>query len=254
MTDQTQTPATPAATTPAEVVVVALDPTPATPATPVVVPTLEAEQAGKVFTYEKTGDSGLDYALGFVGRLGFGPDHPAVAAATKGDFGILKAELAAIGDKAPGHAEVVAIAEAAFARTTEKRTEATKAISSYAVKAAESPERWATVQKWASVNADATEKAEINAALSAGGVQAKAAVDYLIKCYSKSQEGVKSPKAATKPDASPSPTQTSGPLTASEYSAEVQKLMRASGMRDIGGKPEYLALQSRRLAGKKLGK
>jgi len=121
------------------------------------------------------------------------------------------------------------------------------------VQAAESPERWAEVQKWASVNADPAEKAQINASLKAGGINAKATIDWLIKCYNKSADGVKSPKAAAKPDASGAPA-SSGALTAAEYSAEVQKLLRANAGRDIGDKPEYAALQSRRLAGKKLGK
>lgn len=262
MTDITApaAPATPAAgtppATPAAPVVVALDTgtPPTTPATPPADPApLVADQAGKSYTYEKTGDAGLDYALGYVGRLGFGPDHDAVAAATKGDFSLLRAELATLGDKAPGYAEVVAIAETAYKKTTEANTVAAKAVSDYAVKAAESPERWAEVQKWASANADPAEKAQINAALKAGGIQAKSTIDWLVKCYDKSANAVKSPKSAAKADAAGSPP-SSGALTSSEYSAEVQKLMRANAGRDIGDKPEYAALQARRLAGKKLGK
>jgi hypothetical protein len=235
-------------------VVVTLDTTPA--ATPAAVDpaALEAEQAGKVYTYEKTGDTGLDYALNYVGRLGFGPEHPAVAAATAGNFGILKAELAALGTKAPGYAEVVALAEEAFAKGNAKKADAAKAVSAYAVQAAETPERWSEIQKWASANADPAEKAEINAAFAAGGLRARTAVDYLVKCYDKSTGAVKSPKAAARADAAPQSAPVAGPLSATEYSAEVQKLMRERKGKDIGDSPAYKALQARRIQGQKLGK
>ena len=260
MTDITS-PATPAETpagTPTATgtppVVVALDTTPATQ-TPAIDPAaITADQAGKVYTYEKTGDTSLDYALAYVGRLGFGPEHPAVSAATSGNFGILKAELAALGTKAPGYSEVVAMAEEAFAKGNAKKAEAAKAVGAYAVQAAESPERWSDIQKWASANADPSEKAELNAAFAAGGLRARTAVDYLVKCYDKSSGAVKSPKAAARADAAPQGAPTAGPLTASEYSSEVQKLMRERRGKDIGDTPAYKALQARRLQGQKLGK
>jgi hypothetical protein len=256
MTNTTNTPASVDNVTPPVVapVVVALDTT-NTPAVPVIVDpaTIVADQQGKVFTYDKTGDTGLDYALNFVGRLGFGPEHPAMVDATKGNFGVLKAELAALGDKAPGHAEVLALAEEAFSKSNAKKVEAAKAVSAYAVTAAESPERWAEIQKWASVAADPAEKAELNAAFAAGGLRARTAIDYLVKCFDKNSGTVKSPKAAVQANATTS-APTNAPLTAAEYSAEVQKLMRSRNGKDIGGTPAYVALQARRIQGQKLGK
>ena len=49
------------------------------------------------FAYDATGDAGLDYALNFVGKLGYGDTHPAIMAAQKGDFSLIRAELATKG-------------------------------------------------------------------------------------------------------------------------------------------------------------
>ena len=39
----------------------------------------------------------MDYALNFVGKLGFGDTHPAIQAAANGDFALLRVELATKG-------------------------------------------------------------------------------------------------------------------------------------------------------------
>lgn len=214
----------------------------------------ESVKIGTVFEYEKTGDAGLDYALNFVGKLGFGHDSPAVEAAMSGDFGLLKAELAALGAKASGYTEVVALAEAAFARSKEKASANEKALGEAAVKAAGSAERWGEVRAWAAGAADPTEKAQINAALAAGGVQARAAMEYLVRCYEKSTGGVKDPKAVATKSASGKPGESQGPLTAREYSTAVQDLARSLKGRDVEGTPQYRELQQRRLASQRQGR
>lgn len=212
------------------------------------------EEGTVAVTYDPTGDVGLDYALGFVGRLGFGPQHPAMAAAMTGNMSLLRAELAQLGDKALGANEVVGLAEEAYKRLAAQQAESDKALSTYAVTAAGGQESWAQVQAWASGAADPSEKAAINAQLAAGGVQAKMAVDYLVKCYAKSSGATKEPGKVASSNASPGGVSTgNSPLTASRYSAAVQALTRASGGRDPAGSPAYAALQSRRLAGRKQG-
>lgn len=250
-------PAAPATTVaaPAAPVTVALGDAPAAPAAPVETnDTPDSTQVGNAYEYEKTGDPGLDYALTFVGKLGFGHDNPAVAAAMAGDFGLLRAELAALGPKAQGYGDVVALAEQAYSRSVEKAAAAEKALGETAVKVAGSPERWGEVQRWASANAEPSEKTAINAALSAGGVQAKMAMEYLVRCYDKSTGSSRDPKPAVQSGASSKPGSANAPLTAGEYSKAVQELARTSKGRDIDSLPEYKALQQRRLASQRQGR
>ena len=147
-------PATPAATTPAAppapVTPVAMEVPPA----PAPVPDLDTSVQ---FEYDPTGDAGLDYALGYIGRLGYGTDHPAVAACRNGNFGLLKAELAGLGPKAPGYAEVVALAEQAYANNLKSVGEKEAKLGEYCVSAAGSQENWRAVQSWASAKADPAE-------------------------------------------------------------------------------------------------
>lgn len=205
------------------------------------------------FVYDPTGDAGLDYALGYVGKLGYGADHPAIVAAMGGEFTLLEAELAQRGDKALGYKEVIGLAKAAHERVASERRAKDAAIGQYAVAAAGSQERWAQVQAWASASATPTEKAEVNAALAAGGVQAKATLDYLVRMFEKSSGGTRDPAKAVSAAAGNSAGASSGPLTAEQYRAEVTALAVASAGRDPTGTPQYAALQARRVAAMRRG-
>jgi hypothetical protein len=228
--------------------------TPAAPAPPEANDAPESKQVGTAYEYEKTGDSGLDYALSFVGKLGFGHDNPAVVAAMTGDFGLLRAELAALGPKAAGYGDVVALAEQAYKRSADKAGANEKALGETAIAVAGSSERWGEVQRWASANAEPQEKTAINAALSAGGLQAKLAMEYLVQCYDKSTGSSRDPKAAVQKGAAAKPGSGAKPLTAGEYSKAVQELSRSLKGRDVEGHPEYRALQQRRLASQRAGR
>ena len=70
------------------------------------------------FQYEPTGDAGLDYALDFIGKLGYSDAHPAVRAAITGDFSLIRAELSTRGVQ--GADAVVKLAEDAHARFAAK--------------------------------------------------------------------------------------------------------------------------------------
>lgn len=224
----------PAGTPPAE--------TPAAPAGPVVV------------EYSPTGDAGLDMALDFVGKLGFAPTDPAMKAAEKGDFGLMKAKLAALGPKAQGYEAFIALAEKAHTETASKAsTKLAKDVENIhgAVGGADA---WKAISKWAGENATTEEKADVNAALKNGGVGAKAMALWLAEKYSKAKGTTVTPKAAVKesaPAASPAAA-SSGALTAAQYSIECQKARQSLGYKFDGSK-QYADLQARRNLGKKQG-
>lgn len=209
--------------------------------------------AGAPITYEKTGDVGLDYALNFVGGLGFGPEHPAMVAAMSGDFTLIQAQLATLGPKAAGYQDVLALAENAYQNTVKAQQANEAALGQMAHQAAGGAERWAQVQAWASSNADPQEKQTINAALAAGGAQAKMAINYLVQCYNKSAGSVQDPASVVAPNAGKASGTGAGPMTAKAYAAAVQELSRAAGGRDIADTPAYKALQHQRLIAKRAG-
>lgn len=222
-------------------------------AAPAAEPTEPAAEELVPVTYEKTGDVGLDYALNFVGGLGFGPEHAAVQAAMSGDFTLIQAQLATMGAKAAGYQDVIALAEQAYKNTVAKQAANEAELGKMAHTAAGGPERWAQVQAWASTNADPQEKQAINAALAAGGAQAKMALTYLVQCYNKSAGSVQEPASVVAPNASRAAGSGNAPLTAKAYAEAVQELSRAAGGRDIADNPAYKALQSQRLIAKRAG-
>jgi hypothetical protein len=219
-------------------------------ATPAVVPPTPPVKEEPIDTspveYEKTGDPGLDMALEFVGKAGIGESHPAMKAAREGDFSILKAELAA--KNIPGWEQYVALGEAAYAR--EKAEVAKKAAETRdaVVKAAGGEETWKAVRTWAAANATDAEKTEINAMLNQGGVQAAAAVKYLLGAYERANNvEVTPPDARSDKAGRDSGRSDTKPLSARDYAAEVQRLNVKLGGR-LEGSPEYEALQRRRAA------
>lgn len=236
--------------------------TPANPAAdpaPAAAPAAPAEPAPEVIgadpapaaadsgvSYQPTGDAGLDIALGFIGKLGLGPDHDAVLAAADGNFDKLEATLAAMGDKATGYEPYVKLAKDAYERN-DANTKATQTkITAAVTEAAGGADQWATVKKWAGENANADEKAEINAMLAAGPVQARAAALMLTNLYKQAGGTVVTPASVTDNNAG-NGTANSGALTAAEYASEVRALRSKLGSR-MEGSPEYHALRQRRLA------
>lgn len=246
----TSTPApTPAPTAPAAApstpapVATSLAPTPA-PA-PAPAPTPEAPAFGKAVTYEKTGDANLDLALAFAGKHGLGPEHPAMVAASKGDFGPLKAAFA---EKAVAGWEAhVALAEKGFEERTRTDAERTLAVQHICVTAAGGEKEWGDVLAWASENAEPDEKKQVNAALAAGGVVAEAVAAFLVSGYRSASGTSYSPReSAVKQDTGRAPTASVGPLSAQDYAAAVADLRRTKGV-NFDQTPEYRQLQQRRL-------
>lgn len=242
--EQAPAPVTPAASTAPAAAAAPLqigEPAPATPADPA---TLEAES--EAVEYAPTGDVGLDLALDFIGRQGFGPENAGVKAAINGDFSILKAQLAGAGEKARGWEQYIALAEKAF-ETSSKASQERQAKDQAAIYGAVGGEQsWAEIAKWAGTNADPAEKAEINAALSAGGRQAVAMATYLASLYERAAGTTREPGSAVNPNAGRS-SAASGALSPREYADAVAALYRKVGGR-IDDSPEYARLQARRAA------
>lgn len=215
--------------------------------TPAGTPPAKAGGEGKVVVeYTPTGDASLDMALQFIGEQGLGPDHPAVAAAQNGDFGMLKAHFARTDVK--GWEQFIALGEQAFnnrrAREEAKAAETRSVIEN----AVGGKEAWSAVQAWAKENAEPHEREAVNQAFAAGGMQAKAMAVYLKELYDNAI-GNREPRSnGYDPDRTGNAGTGGGyALTPREYTAEVEKLYRRFGDR-VTETPEYRALQSRRMA------
>lgn len=227
------TPAVPAAA-PAQDPPVSFDP-PAVPAAPT--PPQEA-----TVVYEKTGDAGLDVALRYVGERGFGPDHPAIQAATKGDFSALETALAGLGDKAKGFKEYVDLAKDSYGRRQAAAKTQGEAAAKVIYDAVGGKEQWSAIHAWVGENADADEKAQINAAFKAGGVAAAATAQHLAQLFAK--HGKTAPKAAVKADAAATTAPAAGPLNPREYGRAVAALNAKLGSK-MEASPEYAQLRAR---------
>lgn len=219
---------------------------PATP-TPPVAPAGEADVE---FEYAPTGQPGLDIALDFVGKQGLGPQSPAVIAAQNGDFSVLEAALKAKGESAKGYEKFVALAKDAYAAGKAKRETAEAEAIKVVHEAAGGEANWKAIQAWAAANADPAERVQINAALAAGGLTAKFAVQGLAALYAKAPK-TQPPAPAVKPGTGSTPAAT-GHITSREYSAEVQKLRNTLGTK-LESSAEYKSLVSRRQASRAAG-
>lgn len=231
-------PASPAAAPAQDPPVTFEAPTPAAPTPP----------QDNVVVYEKTGDPGLDVALRYVGQRGFGPEHPAVQAATKGDFTQLETALKALGAKADGYAEYVGLAKDAYGRRQAAAQQKAEAASKVIYDAVGGKEKWAAIHAWVAENADQSEKDSINAAFKAGGIAAKTVAAQLASMFA--IHGKTAPKAAVKAEASAAPPAGAAPLTLADYSKAVKTLHAQLGSRMEGSK-EYADLKARRAAARR---
>lgn len=203
------------------------------------------DEATGVVTYEPTGDAGLDLALGFLGRLGFDLDHPAMQAADGGDFSLLKAELALLGDKAQGWEQVIAVGEKAFNSQKEAYAARAEADRKAIYEAAGGEQQWTAVKEWAASNVDATQKEQINAALGQGGLVAEAMAAYLASQYSQATNVNRQGRSAVKEDAGKASVSTDA-LSPRQYTDAVKELRAKLGPA-FEASPEYAQLRDRRM-------
>ena len=202
------------------------------------------------FAYDATGDAGLDYALNFVGKLGYGDTHPAIQAAQKGDFSLIRAELATKG--VAGSDAVLALAEQAYTRFAAEDAKKATELSGFAAQAAGSAENWAVVRAWAAAEAPPQEKAQVNAAISQGGLVAQGVISQLVSLYQQKHTLPKDAASVAKPGAVGGAAPTAGPMTAQAYAQAVEQLRQKYG-NNTDSTPEYAALQSQRLAARRAG-
>ena len=202
------------------------------------------------FAYDPTGDAGLDYALNFVGKLGYSDTHPAVLAAQKGDFSLIRAELATKG--VAGSDAVLALAEQAYTRFAAEDAKKSEELAGFAAQAAGSAENWAVVRAWAAQEATPQEKAQVNAALSQGGLVAQGVISQLVNLYQQKHTLPKDAAAVAKPGEAGTAAPSNEPMTATAYAQAVEALRQKLGNR-TDGSPEYATLQSQRLAARHAG-
>jgi hypothetical protein len=183
--------------------------------------------------------------LGFIGKLGFDGNHPAVKAAEAGDFGLLKAQLAQLGDKATGWEQAIALGELALARFQEQAQAKAKELNEQIIKIVGDEATWNKVKEWAGTNAEPAEKAEVNAALQQGGIVARATVAYLLQNYQRATGVTEPPKDAAPGAGNGAPS--NGALSPRQYTEAVGALRAKLGGR-MEGSAEYQQLQARRLA------
>ena len=203
------------------------------------------------FDYAPTGDASLDYFLNFVGKLGYGDTHPAMLAASDGDFSLLKVELATKDVK--GADAVVALAEQAHSKHAVLAAAAAEALNTYAHGLVGGADQWGTVLAWASANADPDEKADLNEALAKGGASARRAIKYIVDGYSATNTINKEPASPTKANAGTSAGPAAGPLTAKAYADAVRELQQKARGQDLSDNPEYHRLQAQRLQARRAG-
>lgn len=220
----------------------------ATPSVPEA-PTGTADEAGVVI-YDTTGDPGMDMALGFVGKLGLLPEHPAMVKAAEGDFTFIKAHLASLGEKAAGWEQHIALAEQAWDRNTKAAQALNNSITSTVHKTAGGEANWTAISGWAKANADPKERETINKMLAAGPVEARAATLMLRQMYEAAggtTVNPANPLTGDTPSADGSGSSLA-PLSPKEYGAAVLELNRRKPGAADRGDPEYKQLQQRALA------
>jgi hypothetical protein len=217
---------------------------PANPAaTDPVIPEPKGDEVVPV-VYNTTGDPGLDMVLKFVGDLGYSPENPAMAAAMQGDFALLEAELAAKGVK--GHEAYIKLGQKAFTDTRSKTEARQKADREAVENEVGGAENWKAIQGWASANADDTERAELGAALKAGGLQARMAASWLKTNYDRANGVSDEGPGRTVATAKGAPDNT-GALSPREYGVAVAKA-RVGFKGDFENSAVYKQLQARRMA------
>lgn len=161
--------------------------------------TLPSAKQGDAFVYEPTGNDMLDYALSFVGNLGFGGDHPAIKAAGKGNWSLLEVELARLGPKAVGYDKIVSLAQKAIADEVAANDKAAADTRALAIKTfGGTEEQFDGMMTWITAQANegkitAEERADLNRMLSRGGFQAQLAVQSIAAVYAKAGGNVVNP-------------------------------------------------------------
>lgn len=217
--------------------------TPAAPDQPQVEAVGSETGADGMVVYDATGDAGLDFSLAFIGSLGIEGTDPAMVAAANGDFSFIEAKLAALGDKAKGWEQHIALGKQAYGRQLEV-FKAEQAKTNTAVHAAVGgEEQWKTIVTWAGTAATKEEKDALNAMFDAGPIQAQMAARALAAAYAEAKGTTLKPANPAQAASGVAPAQPQAMTTASYYK-EVDALYRTMGNR-MDGSPEYAAIKQK---------
>lgn len=204
------------------------------------------------FTYDPTGDASLDIALNYIGKLGYSPNHPAMLAAQKGDFNLIKAELAVKG--VAGASEMLAVAQEGYQRVAGAQKAKDAETRNYGEQLCQGKENFNAALEWGRKTLSDADKAWFNSSVSQGGIAAQAAIDKLAQSYLAANKFTKHPaNAAPGAAAAAGGFADNGPIDSATYRAEIQKLRVAAGNRGYEGSDQYKALQARRTAGMRAG-
>lgn len=238
----TEAPATP--DVPAVPAVPAPAPAPAPVPPSTTVAPAPAPQAPTPPPQESTGDPGLDYALGFINKAGIEEEHPAMQAAFKGDFGLLKALLAEKGTA--GWEQAVALGEKAFESFKQKAEADAKVIGESVTQVAtQLGVDWEEAMGWARDNAAPEEATALNELLQSPATAKMAALwithNYAAKANVDQPPSKQAVPAAAVPQA---PNGPASPIDRVTFAAEAGKLHKQFGDA-YAQRPEYAALARR---------
>ncbi len=189
-------------------------------------------------------DPGLTYTLGFLAKNGFTSETPSVAAALKGDFSLLKAELAQKG--AAGWEQAIGLAEQSYDRhVKELDAQATKVGEIVTAFAESQGVDWEQAVQHVANTANDDEKSAINELLG-NPATAHIAAAYITGAYINGSDTEVQPQAkATSQGGQQSREPAGGPLSRAEYTKEMAKLRDALG-EDYLNSPQAQALYRRR--------
>lgn len=197
-------------------------------------------------TFEKTGDIGLDLALEYFGKLGIGPDSAEFDQASQGNFQYLEAKLAAMGDKAKGWEQYVALGKEAHTRAEAKSKEEFAKLEKTVHEAVGGEDTWKALKQFATTTMKPEQLTELKAALNTGGLVAVATAQYLHRAALASQGTTVPGAAAVIADANPSAQLANlQPLTREAWRAEYKAGVAKHGINGFAKTPEYAALQQR---------
>lgn len=196
-----------------------------------------------VVVYDPTGDAGLDFSLAFIGSLGIPGTDPAMVAAANGDFTMLEAKLAVMGDKAKGWEQHIALGKQAFGRQLDVfKAEQQKTLSAvHAVAGGE--DQWKALVAWAGTQVSPEEKAALDAMFDAGPTSAAMAARMLVQAHADAKGTTVKPANPAQAASGVAPAAPVA-LTAANYHKEVDALYRQMGNR-MDGSPEYAAIRTK---------
>lgn len=207
----------------------------------------DKEPSGKS-PFEKTGDAGMDLALGWLSRLGYGSDDEVVKMAYEGDFRLLRAELSGRED-AHGWQEYVAIAEQYQKDSVAKEATRLVDIEKTVHETAGGEKVWNDVFAWAKANADEKQKAAFNKFIVDGDpTTAAMCAEWLVNRYREATGTSFEPAKAVKDTPSDNTNAATYALDPRSYAAKVSELSQKIGSQNVNASPEYAELKKRRAA------